>query len=471
MDAFVYAYNTKVYFGEGAAVKALKAELAAAGKTIMLAYGGGSIKKNGIYDAIAGLLGEMGKTVIDFSGIMSNPTYAKVQEGAALAKQIQADYILAVGGGSVIDCCKMVAAQAKTDKDIWEMEFTDRQFPSDAIPLGAVVTASGTGAEMNGGAVITNEEKKIKTGMLAFAPRSAVLDPTYTLSVPRMQVISGAFDTLSHAMETYLGHSDTDNVSDDVALAVMRNTVVNMRRLLADIHDVEARGNLMWDSAMAENGILKVGRLTDFQAHQIEHQLGAYTDCNHGQGLAVIHPVYYRHILKDAEEKFTRFAKEVFGVKSAADGVEALAAFIRECGLPTRLSELAGWFGDEFEKLNVLFVTNLPSNSSIMVHHKLAYAITIRGSISFWDPQKIVYRPLSPDLTTTSVLAWKRKQPYGLAAEKFIAYMKDSLQAERNPQAEHSPQEEHPLPAEQSPPAGRDKSQPERGSGRRALYA
>ena len=209
-----------------------------------------------------------------------------------------------------------------------------------ALPLGAVVTASGTGAEMNGGAVITNEALKLKTGMGAFAPRFAVLDPKYTLSVPRMQVISGAFDTLSHAMETYLGQSDQDNVSDDVALSIMRNTVVNIRRLLRNIDDLQARGNLMWDSAMAENGILKVGRLTDFQTHQIEHQLGAYTDCNHGQGLAVIQPVYYRHILADAEEKFARFAREVFGKETAAEGVEALTAFVEECGLPTRLGQL-----------------------------------------------------------------------------------------------------------------------------------
>ena len=155
-----------------------------------------------------------------------------------------------------------------------------------------------------------------------------------------MQVLSGAFDTLSHAMETYLGNSDSDNVSDDVALAIMRNTVVNMRRLLVDMNDMQARGNLMWDSAMAENGILKVGRLTDFQAHQIEHQLGAFTDCNHGQGLAVIHPAYYRHILKDAEAKFTRFAKVVFGVETAEEGLNALTAFIQECGLPTKLGEL-----------------------------------------------------------------------------------------------------------------------------------
>lgn len=340
MNDFVYSYPTKVYFGKGAAGKALKAELTAAGTTVMLAYGGGSVKKNGIYEEISGLLQEMGKTVVDFSGIMSNPTYEKVQEGASLAKKEKVDYILALGGGSVIDCCKIVAAQAATEQDLWEMEFTHRRFPSDALPLGAVVTASGTGAEMNGGTVITNEEKKVKTGMLAFAPRFAVLDPSYTLSVPRLQVISGAFDTLSHAMETYLGRSDGDNVSDDVALAVMRNTVVNMRRLLVDINDLEARGNLMWDSAMAENGILKVGRLTDFQAHQIEHQLGAYTDCNHGQGLAVIHPAYYRHIYKDAEEKFTRFAKDVFAVNTAEEGLAALTSFIQECGLPTKLTEL-----------------------------------------------------------------------------------------------------------------------------------
>ena len=340
MNTFTFSYPTKVYFGEGVAPKALEQELPKEAKTVMLAYGGGSIKASGLYDQIKGLLEQAGKKVVDFSGIMPNPTYDKVQQGAKLAKEQQVDYILAVGGGSVIDCCKIVAAQAKTEQDLWEMEFVNRQFPTEALPIGAVVTASGTGAEMNGGAVITNEEKKMKTGLLAFAPRFAVLDPAYTASVPRMQVLSGAFDTLSHAMETYFGSSDQDNVSDDVALAVMRNTVVNMCRLLKDINDMQARGNLMWDSAMAENGILKVGRMTDMQTHQIEHQLGAYTDCNHGQGLAVIHPAYYRHIVKDAQGKFTRFAQEVFGVDSAEAGVEALADFIKECGLPTKMSEL-----------------------------------------------------------------------------------------------------------------------------------
>lgn len=340
MNEFTFTYPTKVYFGENVAQKVLKPELDKVGKTVMLAYGGGSIKANGIYDEIAEILEKAGKEIVDFSGIMPNPTYAKVQEGAALAKEKGVDFILAVGGGSVIDCCKVIAAQAKLDEDIWQMEYSSYKFPTEGIRMGAVVTASGTGAEMNSGAVITCEDKNWKGPIVGVAADFAILDPAYTASVPKMQVLSGAFDTLSHAMETYLGNSDQDNVSDDVALAVMRNTVVNMRRLLKDINDMQARGNLMWDSAMAENGILKVGRLTDFQAHQIEHQLGAYTDCNHGQGLAVIHPAYYRHIVKDAEEKFTRFAKEVFGKETAEEGIEALAAFIKECGLPAKLPEL-----------------------------------------------------------------------------------------------------------------------------------
>ena len=340
MKDFTYSYPTHVYFGKGALANALKAELPVEAKKVLLAYGGGSIKKNGIYQEVTGLLQTLGKEVVEFTGIMANPTYQKVQEGAKLAKENAVDYILAVGGGSVIDCCKIVAAQAKTDKDLWEMEFVDRQFPQAVIPMGAVVTASGTGAEMNGGAVITNEAVTVKAGMGAAAPRFAVLDPSYTLTVPRMQVLSGAFDTLSHAMETYFGNSDSDNVSDDVALAIMRNTVVNMKRLLQNIDDLEARGNLMWDSAMAENGILKVGRVTDFQAHQMEHQLGAYTDCNHGQGLAVIHPAYFRFLCPYAKEKFTRFAQVVFGKETAEEGIDALSAFIQECGLPTKMGQL-----------------------------------------------------------------------------------------------------------------------------------
>ena len=340
MQKFMYSYPTRVYFGEGAAADALKQELPRVGRRVMLAYGGGSVKRNGIYDQLKELLVQAGKEVIDFSGIPANPTYAKAQEGARLARENGVDFILAVGGGSVIDCCKVISAQAVLEEDIWQMEYQQGKMPAGGISMGAVVTASGTGAEMNNGAVITYVEKLWKGPIVGSYASFAVLDPAYTATVPPIQVMSGAFDTLSHAMETYLGRSDQDNVSDDVALAIMRNTVVNMCRLQADLNDRQARSNLMWDSAMAENGILKVGRLTDFQAHQIEHQLGAYTDCNHGQGLAVIQPVYYRHILKDAEEKFTRLAQVVFGKQTAEEGLEALTAFLQACGLPTRMGQL-----------------------------------------------------------------------------------------------------------------------------------
>lgn len=339
MESFVFSYPTRVYFGSGAAKQALDSELGAY-KKVMLAYGVASAKANGIYDEIRGALESLGKEVVDFGGITPNPKYTKMQEGAALARREQVDFILAVGGGSVSDCCKVISAQAVLDEDIWDYEYVRGKFPTDGIPMGVVVTCSGTGSEMNCGAVITHEAKNWKGGIFATTARFAALDPAYTATVPRMQVFSGAFDTLSHAMETYFGASDSDNVSDDVALAVMRNTVVNMRRLLADADDMQARSNLMWDSAMAENGILKVGRLTDFQAHQIEHQLGAYTDCNHGQGLAVIQPVYCRHILADAPEKFTRFARVVFGADTAGAGLDALEALIRDCGLPTKLGQL-----------------------------------------------------------------------------------------------------------------------------------
>ena len=340
MQSFTYYVPTKILFGRGTESQAGALIREHGGSRALLHYGGGSAERSGLLNRVRRSLEEAGVTWVELGGVVPNPRLSLVYQGIDLCRKEGVDFILAVGGGSVIDCCKVVSAQAKLDQDIWEMEYGSYKFPTEGIPMGAVVTASGTGAEMNAGAVITCEDKNWKGPIVGVSADFAILDPAYTASVPRMQVFSGAFDTLSHAMETYLGNSDQDNVSDDVALAVMKNTVVNMRRLLGNINDMQARGNLMWDSAMAENGILKVGRLTDFQAHQIEHQLGAYTDCNHGQGLAVIHPAYYRHIVKDAEEKFTRFAKEVFGKDTAEEGVEALAEFIRECGLPTKLSEL-----------------------------------------------------------------------------------------------------------------------------------
>ena len=231
MNNFIFENKTKVYFGKGGVKEYLGGLLANFGETVMLAYGSGSIKCNGVYDEIMGILNAQGKCVVEFSGIMSNPTYAKVQEGAKLARENHVDLILAVGGGSVSDCCK---------------------------------------------------------------------------------VISGAFDTLSHAMETYFGKPDENNLSDDINEAVMRSVIRNIRILLTDSENYDARSELAQASAMAENGVLKIGKVTDFQAHQIEHQLGAYTNCNHGAGLAVIHPVLYRHIYKSGAARFARFAQNVW---------------------------------------------------------------------------------------------------------------------------------------------------------------
>lgn len=348
MRSFQYMGMPKVYFGEGALTPALETELPKVGPNVLLAYGGGSIKRNGIYDAVMNLLTKNGKTVTEFTGIMANPTYAKVQEGAKLARENKIDFILAVGGGSVIDCCKIVSAQARMDKDIWNAEFKEHVYPNSFIPLGAVTTVSGTGSEMNNGAVITNEQTKQKNGMGGALSTFVVLDPAYTLTVPMRQAVSGAFDTLSHCMETYFGKPAETNVSDEINEAIMRNVISNIRAMIRDPKDVAVRSELMWDSSMAENGILKLGKQTDFQNHMIEHQLGAYTDCNHGQGLAVIHPAIYRHLVKDNTAKFVRFAEEVWHLSAdgrteeelALAGIRALADFIREIGLPTTLTEL-----------------------------------------------------------------------------------------------------------------------------------
>jgi alcohol dehydrogenase YqhD (iron-dependent ADH family) len=348
METFQYAGMPEVYFGEGALRTALLAWLPKVGKNVLLAYGGGSVKKNGIYDEVISLLRDAGKNVFEFTGIMANPTYAKVREGASLAREHSVDFILAVGGGSVIDCCKIVSAQAKMDGDIWKAESEEHRFPTEFISLGAVTTVSGTGSEMNSGAVITNDATKQKNGMGGALASFAVLDPSYTLTVPMRQAVSGAFDTLSHCMETYFGKPSETNVSDEINEAVMRNVIANIRAMIRDPKNVAVRSELMWDSAMAENGILKLGKRTDFQNHMIEHQLGAYTDCNHGQGLAVIHPVVYRHLVKDNLEKYVRFAREVWHLKTdgrteeefALAGIRSLADFIREIGLPTTLTEL-----------------------------------------------------------------------------------------------------------------------------------
>ncbi|HIZ56658.1 MAG TPA: iron-containing alcohol dehydrogenase [Firmicutes bacterium] len=351
MNNFIFENTTKVYFGKGCVKEYLSSLSNEYGNTVMLAYGGGSIKKNGIYHEVTEILKKAGKTIVEFPGIMINPTYDKVLEGAKLARKNHVDLLLGIGGGSVMDCCKAISIASRYDGDVWA-DFWARPgiFEFDPLPLGVIVTAAGTGSECNGGAVITNEELKIKTGRdyPKCNPKFALLDPVYTYSVPKNQMVSGSFDILSHIMETYFSEPDENNVSDDIAEALMRNVIRNLRAAIQNPEDYTARSNLMWDATMAENRIIKLGKRTDFACHQMEHQIGAYIDCNHGAGLAVLHPVYYRHICQAGKTKFARFATEVWGIPAegksqselAEAGVDALAAFIKEIGLPTTLREL-----------------------------------------------------------------------------------------------------------------------------------
>jgi alcohol dehydrogenase YqhD (iron-dependent ADH family) len=351
MNNFIFENGTKIYFGKGCVKEFLGCLVRDYGEKVLLAYGGGSIKKNGIYEEVMDILQKADKKVYDFPGIMANPTYAKVMEGAKLVKEQKIDFILGVGGGSVMDCCKAISLAAATDVDVWE-NFWEHSgvINFQLIPLGVIVTAAGTGSEMNGGAVITNEKTMVKTGRdyPKCNPKFALMDPTYTYSLPSTQMVSGSFDILSHIMEIYFSGPDENNVSDDISEALMRNVIQNLRIAIQDPQNYNARSNLMWDATMAENRIIKLGKKTDFECHMMEHQLGAYTNCNHGYGLSVLHPVYYRHIYKDGVDKFARFATNVWGITSegksqeelAKAGVQELADFIKEIGLPTTLREL-----------------------------------------------------------------------------------------------------------------------------------
>ncbi|MGN0250371.1 MAG: iron-containing alcohol dehydrogenase [Oliverpabstia sp.] len=351
MNNFIFENATKTIFGKGCVKEYLTCFSNRYGNNVMLCYGGSSIKKNGIYDEVMDSLKKAGKHVVELSGIMQNPTYAKVLEGAKLARENQIDLILGVGGGSVMDCCKAISMAAVYSGDLWADFFARPGIVDfDPLPLGVIVTVAGTGSEMNGGAVITNEELKIKTGRdyPKCNPVFALMDPTYTYSVSKKQMVSGAFDTLSHLMEIYFSKPDEPNVSDDIAEALMRGVIRDLRAAIRNPEDYTARSNLMWEATMAENRVIKLGKRTDFECHMMEHQLGAFTNCNHGAGLAVLQPVYYRHICEAGIEKFARFATKIWGIspegksqkKLAREGVEALADFIREIDLPTTLREL-----------------------------------------------------------------------------------------------------------------------------------
>ncbi len=346
MNPFVFYNPVRVYFGEGAAKRGLDAELPQIGARVLLAYGGGSIRRNGVYDEIVGLLKAAGKEIVEFSGITPNPRYAEAQACAKLAREQKVDFMLAVGGGSVIDCVRTAAVQALLDEDIWEYEAVQHKRPLDAISMGIVLTLGGTGSDMNWLAGINHEEKHEK---VTFAGKHAVfniIDPAYTASVPMKQLLTGAFDTLSHYMETYFGKGSF--VSDEIMEAIMRNVIRNARSVKNDPENMKARSELLWDSSLALSGLPSAGKMSDFQCHSIEHWISGYTDANHGRTLAVLHPVVYRSVCSEAPEKFARFATEVMGVEAggrspletALAGIDALESFIRELGLPTSFAEL-----------------------------------------------------------------------------------------------------------------------------------
>ena len=347
---FTYENPTRVHFGRSA-LDHLPQELAGYGDTVLLVYGKNAIKRIGLYDRITAILRDCGKTVVELPGIKSNPTYAQLLEGARLVRENRVDLILAVGGGSVIDCAKGISVSAYCEGDPWQRYWMDfEEVDNPIVPVGCVLTMAGTASEMNGGSVITNEEQTIKNGRVFPAkvnPRFAILNPEYTYSVPKAQMVSGIFDTMSHLMEQYFS-GDDDNTTDYIIEGVMESLIRSARAALKNPEDYEARSNLMWCATMGLNTVTGLSKAQDWEVHMIEHQLGAYTDCPHGAGLAVISVPYYRYIYRDGLDKFVRFAAKVWGIdphgmdkeQAALAGIEALAAFIRELGLPATLREL-----------------------------------------------------------------------------------------------------------------------------------
>ena len=347
---FIYQNPTTIYFGRES-LDNLKAEMANYGNTIMLAYGKGSIKKSGLYDQVVSILKECGKNVVEVTGIMANPTWEKVKEGAQIVKENNADLILAVGGGSVIDCAKAISVTAHCEEDAWTKYWLQFQ-PVDnkIVPVASILTLAGTGSEMNGGSVITNDDMKLKMGRVFPAnvyPTFSILNPEYTFTLPKYQMVSGIFDMMSHLMEAYFSGED-DVTSDYLVEGVLRSIINSSKVAIQNPEDYESRSNLMWSATLAMNPLMGLSKPQDWQVHMIEHQIGAYTDCAHGMGLAAVSLPYYRYIYKFGLDKFVRFAKNVWGISEegktkeevALAGIDALEAFIKELGIVINLQEL-----------------------------------------------------------------------------------------------------------------------------------
>ena len=347
---FSYSNPTKLYFGDDA-ISFLKDELKNYGPRVMLTYGGGSIKRNGIYDDVIKALHEAGKEVFEDPGVMSNPTVQKLYEGCKIAKDNDVDLILAVGGGSTIDYAKAVSVSAWCDEDPWEkyylrMEDADNRI----IPVGSVLTMVGTGSEMNGGSVITNHEQKLKIGHVFgdnVMPKFSILNPKYTYSVPKYQMVAGIYDIFNHICEQYFSGED-DSTSDYLAEALMRSVIHSSRIAVKDQEDYEARSNLMWCATWALNTLISRGKTTDWEVHMIGQAIGAYTDATHGMTLAAVSLPYYRHIMPFGLHKFARFAKEVWDVQTAdmteqeaaEAGLSAMESWMKEIGVVLSAKDL-----------------------------------------------------------------------------------------------------------------------------------
>ena len=349
---FIYSNPTKLYFGDEAQKNLVEA-LSGFGKKVMLTYGGGSIKRNGVYDDVIAALTAAGKEVVELSGVMPNPTVDKLIEGCNVARENDVDFILAVGGGSTIDYAKAVSVSTWYDGDAWERFWVKQDDPKPGeriIPVGAVLTMAGTGSEMNGGSVITNHATKMKIGKVfgeEVMPKFAVLNPRYTFSLPHRQMVAGIFDTMSHIMEQYFS-GDDDSTSDYLAEGLMRSVIASSRVAVKDPENYEARSNLMWSATWALNTLIGEGKSQDWMVHMIGQAIGAYTDATHGMTLSGVSEAYYRHIMKYALKRFARFAHVVWEIPTegksdeqlATEGIDALAAWIKEIGAASEITSL-----------------------------------------------------------------------------------------------------------------------------------
>ena len=348
---FTYCNPTKLYFGKGA-IKYLNDELPKYGKKVVLIYGGGSIKKNGIYDDVIDILKSNGKDVAEISGVMPNPTVEKLYEGMDIARRHGADLLLAVGGGSVCDYAKALAVSVHCEGDPWEKYYIRFEEPvCPVVPVGCVLTMVGTGSEMNAGSVITNHAQKLKIGHVfadeSIMPRFSVLDPVYTLTLPHYQMVAGIYDIFSHICEQYFSGED-DNTSDYISEGLFRSLLTSSRIANTDMQNYEARSNIMWTATWALNTLVSRGKTTDWMVHMLGQAVGAYTDATHGMTLAAVSMAYYRHILPYGLKKFVRFAQNVWGVSPegksdeqiACEGLAAMESWMEELGLVMNLTDL-----------------------------------------------------------------------------------------------------------------------------------